>query len=206
MLDYNKAKQYKKYDAVAIVVLFVIFSAIAVAIVQLLQLQVNVQQVIVISLQKVISNSRAIIPCVIAFIGSVITAPDGYLKVIKELCDLDPYIAALNVNNEEQIKYQKCPEVIPFLLDRFVLISIISYSLLIFVGINMATAVGRYYNISVTDLSSKIQMVLLTIIFSAILNIIRIALAVTKMPKIVVKNYNEIKYRAEQQSEEILSR
>lgn len=200
MLGYNKIKQYKKYDVVAIVVLFAIFSAIAVAIAQLLQLQVNVQQVIVISLQKVIANSRAIIPCVIAFIGSVITAPDGYLEVIKKLCDLDPYIAALNVNNEEQIEYQKCPEIIPFLLDRFILISIISYSLLIFVGINMTTAVVKYYNIAMTDFNSKIKMILLTIIFSAILNIIRTVLAVTKMPKIVVKNYNEIKYKAKQQS------
>lgn len=203
MLDYNKTKQY---DVVAIVVLFAIFSAIAVAIAQLLQPQINVQQVIVISLQKVISNSRAIIPCIIAFIGSVITAPDGYLEVIKELCDLDPYIAALNVNNEEQIEYQKCPEIIPFLLDRFILISIISYSLLIFVGINIATAVGKYYNMAMTDLNSKIKMVLLIIIFSAILNIIRIALAVTKMPKIVVKNYNKIKYKTKQQSEEMLSK
>lgn len=206
MLDYNKAKQYKKYDMVAIVVLFAIFSAIAVAVAQLLQLQVDVQQVVVISLQKVISNSRAIIPCIIAFVGSVITAPDGYLEVVIELCDLDPYIAALNVNNEEQIEYQKCPEVIPFLLDRFILISIISYSLLIFVGINITTAVVKYYNISMTDLNSKIKMVLLTIIFSAILNIIKTALANIQIPKMMIKNYDEIKFQAKQQSEKILNR
>lgn len=204
-MNYEKIKQYKKYDIVAIIVLFAIFSAIAVAIAQLLQLNVNIEKAVTISLQKVIGSSRAIIPCVIAFIGSVITAPKGYLVVIKRLCELDPYVAALNVNNEEQLDYQKCPEIIPFLLDRKILVNIISYSLLLFVGIVIATALGTQYNIEVTTTSAKIFMILVTIAISAILNIARTLISVSLMPKIMVKNYNEIKYMAEQQSREILN-
>ena len=204
-MNYDKIKRYRKYDIVAIVVLLAILSAIATAIVQLFQLNVNVEKVVEISLQKVIGSSRAIIPCIIAFVGSVITAPKGYLMVIRKLCDLDPYIAALNANNEEQLEYQQCPEIVSFLLDRIVLISIISYSLLIFTGIVIATAFSRYLNITVIDLQSKFQMVFLTMLFSAILNIIKTKLAVTQMPKIMVKNYEEIKHRAKQQSKEILS-
>ena len=204
-MNYEKIKQYKKYDIVAIIILFAIFSAIAVAIAQLFQINMNIEKVVVISLQKVIGSARAIIPCIISFIGSVITAPKGYLNVIKKLCELDPYVAALNVNNEEQMEYQKCPEIIPFLLDRKKLMNIISYSLLLFVGIVVATTFETQYNIEVITLSSKIFMILLTIAITASLNIARTTLAVNIMPKIMVKNYDEIKYRAEQQSREILS-
>lgn len=204
-MNYEKIKQYKKYDIVAIIILLAIFSAIAVAITQLLQINLNVEKAVTISLQKVIGSARAIIPCVIAFIGSVITAPKGYLNVIKRLCELDPYVAALNVNNEEQLEYQKCPEIIPFLLDRKVLVNIISYSLLLFVGIVIATALGTQYNIDVTTTSSKIFMILVTIAIAAVLNIARTLISVSVMPKIMVKDYNEIKYMAEQQSREILN-
>lgn len=204
-MNYEKIKQYKKYDIVAIIILLAIFSAIAVAITQLLQINLNVEKAVTISLQKVIGSARAIIPCVIAFIGSVITAPKGYLNVIKRLCELDPYVAALNVNNEEQLEYQKCPEIIPFLLDRKVLVNIISYSLLLFVGIVIATAFGTQFNIEVTTTSSKFFMILVTIAISALLNIARTLISVSLIPKIMVKNYNEIKYMAEQQSKEILN-
>lgn len=204
-MNYEKIKQYKKYDIVAIIILLAIFSAIAVAITQLLQINLNVEKAVTISLQKVIGSARAIIPCVIAFIGSVITAPKGYLNVIKRLCELDPYIAALNVNNEEQLKYQKCPEIIPFLLDRKVLVNIISYSLLLFVGIVIATAFGTQFNIEVTTTSSKFFMILVTIAISAVLNIARTLISVSVIPKIMVKDYNEIKYMAEQQSRGILN-
>ncbi len=204
-MNYEKIKQYKKYDIVAIIILLAILSAIAVAIAQLLQINLNVEKAVTISLQKVIGSARAIIPCSIAFIGSVITAPKGYLNVIKRLCELDPYVAALNVNNEEQLEYQKCPEIIPFLLDRKILVNIISYSLLLFVGIVIATALGTQYNIEVTTTSSKIFMILVTITISAILNIAKTLISVSLIPKIMVKNYNEIKYMAEQQSREILN-
>lgn len=204
-MNYEKIKQYKKYDIIAIIVLFAIFSAIAVALAQLFQINMNIEKAVTISLQKVIGSARAIIPCSIAFIGSVITAPKGYLNVIKKLCELDPYVAALNVNNEEQMEYQKCPEIIPFLLDRKILVNIISYSLLLFVGIVIATAFVTQYNIEVTTTNSKIFMILLTIAITATLNIARTLISVSLMPKIMVKNYNEIKYMAEQQSKEILN-
>ena len=103
------------------------------------------------------------------------------------------------------MEYQKCPEIIPFLLDRKILVNIISYSLLLFVGIVIATAFGTQYNIEVTTTNSKIFMILLTIAITATLNIARTLISVSLMPKIMVKNYNEIKYMAEQQSKEILN-
>lgn len=118
---------------------------------------------------------------------------------------MDPYVAALNVNNEEQLEYQKCPEIIPFLLDRKVLVNIISYSLLLFVGIVIATALSTQFNIEVTTTSSKIFMILVTIAISAVLNIARTLISVSLIPKIMVKDYNEIKYMAEQQSRGILN-
>lgn len=199
MVIYDKIKQYKKYDIVAAIILFAILSAIVVAFAQLLQIKVNVEQVAVISLQKIITNSRAIIPCVIAFIGSVITTPKGYLAVIRQLSDLDKYIAALNVKNDEQLEYQKCPEIIPFLLDRHALMNTISYSLLLFVGIAIVTAFGKYFSITVTDFNSRIQMVFLTIFTTAILNTVRLVLATTQLPRVMVKNYREIKYTVKQQ-------
>ena len=115
MVDSHKNKIYR-YSLY--VVLFSIIAAIVISFLRFMQFDFSISRVIKISLQKLISNAKTILPCIAAFGVSVITSTKGHLRVVEDLVYLDPRIAALNVNNEEQLEYQKCPEIILFLLNN----------------------------------------------------------------------------------------
>lgn len=200
MVDSNKNKIYR-YSLY--VVLFSIITAIVISFLRFMQFDFSMSRVIKISLQKLISNAKTILPCIAAFGVSVITSTKGHLRVVEDLVYLDPRIAALNVNNEEQLEYQKCPEIILFLLNNRRLSNTISYSFLLFAGTYLTSAYVKYFNVTVDNLQMKIKLILFTITFSAILNIFKSILAVIVLPIILVKDYDKIKTRAKNQSEEL---
>lgn len=193
-------KQTKIYDYSLYAILFAIIVAIAISFLKFMQFDALISRVIKLSLQKLIDNSKIVLPFIIAFGLSVMTSTRGHLSVVEHLDYLDSHTAALNVNNEEQLEYQKCPEIITFMLDRIRLINAISYSFLIFAGTRLTACFMKFFNLAADDLQTKLKLIFLTIAFSAILNLLRLLLASKVMPKIVIKDYNKIIKRASKQS------
>lgn len=193
-------KQTKIYDYSLYVVLFAIIVAIAISFLKFMQFDTSISRVIKLSLQKLIDNSKIVLPFIIAFGLSVMTSTRGHLSIIEHLDHLDSHTAALNVNNEEQLEYQKCPEIITFMLDRIRLTNAISYSFLVFAGTRLTACFIKFFNLAADNLQTKLKLIFLTIAFSAILNLLRLLLASKVMPKIVIKDYNKIIKRASKQN------
>lgn len=82
-----KDKKFKLYNFGLYVILFVILSAIVVALLRLFQVGVSVSYIIKISLPKIITGIKLLIAPIIAFLGAMITDPEGcasYYKRIEE--------------------------------------------------------------------------------------------------------------------------
>lgn len=123
-----KDKKFTLYNVGLYVILFVILSAIVVALLRLFQVGVSVSYIIKISLPKIITGIKLLIAPIIALLGAMITDPEGCLKYYRRIDEYNRDLLATITSTEEDVKL-KNTELFEYISSKECIFSIISLSL-----------------------------------------------------------------------------
>lgn len=123
-----KDKKFILYNFGLYVILFVIISAIVVALLRLFQVGVSVSYVIKISLPKIITGIKLLIVPIIAFLGAMITDPEGCAKYYKRIKEYNNDLLATVTSTEEDVKLRNT-ELLDYITTKEGIFAVISLSL-----------------------------------------------------------------------------
>lgn len=123
-----KDKKFTLYNFGLYVILFVIISAIVVALLRLFQVGVSVSYVIKISLPKIITGIKLLIAPVIALLGAIITDPEGCAKYYKRIKEYNNDLLATVTSTEEDVKLRNT-ELLDYITTKEGIFAVISMSL-----------------------------------------------------------------------------
>lgn len=123
-----KDKKTTLYNFGLYVILFVILSAIVVALLRLFQVGVSVSYIIKISLPKIITGIKLLIAPIIAFLGAMITDPEGCAKYYKRIKEYNNDLLATVTSTEEDVKLRNT-ELLEYITAKEGIFAIISLSL-----------------------------------------------------------------------------
>lgn len=123
-----KDKKFTLYNFGLYVILFVIISAIVVALLRLFQVGVSVSYVIKISLPKIITGIKLLIAPVIALLGAIITDPEGCAKYYKRIKEYNNDLLATVTSTEEDVKLRNT-ELLDYITTKEGIFAVISLSL-----------------------------------------------------------------------------
>lgn len=123
-----KDKKFTLYNFGLYVILFVIISAIVVALLRLFQVGVSVSYIIKISLPKIIIGIKLLIAPIIAFLGAMITDPEGCAKYYKRIEEYNNNLLATVTSTEEDVKLRNT-ELLDYITTKECIFALISLSL-----------------------------------------------------------------------------
>ena len=147
-----KDKKYTLYNFGLYAILFVVLSAILVALLRLFQVGVSVSYIIKISLPKIITGIKLMIAPLLAFLGAMITDPQGYSVYCDRLerynKEIDEQLGALTEELPGGTKY-KNTELLEYMEHKDVLFYFISYSLTLLSSIIILSTAFNVQNVSI---------------------------------------------------------
>ena len=123
-----KDKKFTLYNFGLYVILFVIISAIVVALLRLFQVGVSVSYIVKISLPKIVTGIKLLIAPVIAFLGAIITDPEGCAKYYKRIKEYNNDLLATVTSTEEDVKLRNT-ELLDYITIKEGIFAVISLSL-----------------------------------------------------------------------------
>lgn len=169
-----KDKKYTIYDFSLYAILFVILSAILVALLRLFNVGVSVFYVIKISLPKIITGIKLMIAPTLALFGAMVTDPAGCRKYYRRLNRHNETLDGIKVKDDlPQSMQYKDTELFQYITHKNIIFSIISYSLTFLSTVIILSAIinGKVVNIGV-DSGIK-ELMVNTILASIVLFIIK---------------------------------
>lgn len=169
-----KDEKYTIYDFSLYAILFVILSAILVALLRLFNVGVSVSYVIKISLPKIITGIKLMIAPTLALFGAMATDPAGCRKYYRRLNRHNETLDGIIVKDDlPQSMQYKDTELFQYITHKNIMFSIISYSLTLLSTVIILSAIinGKVVNIGVG--SGTKELMINTIFTSIVLFIIK---------------------------------
>lgn len=123
-----KDKKFTLYNFGLYVILFVIISAIVVALLRLFQVGVSVSYIVKISLPKIITGIKLLIAPIIAFLGAMITDPEGCANYYKRIEEYNNDLLTTVTSKEEDVKLRNT-ELLDYITTKEGIFAVISLSL-----------------------------------------------------------------------------
>lgn len=123
-----KDKKFTLYNFGLYVILLVIISAIVVALLRLFQVGVSVSYIVKISLPKIITGIKLLIAPIIAFLGAMITDPEGCAKYYSRIEMYNNNLLATVTSTEDDVKLRNT-ELLEYITTKEGIFAIISLSL-----------------------------------------------------------------------------
>lgn len=175
-------KKTTLYNFGLYIILIVILSAVAIALLRLFQIGVSVSYVIKISLPKIITGIKLLIAPTLAFLGAMITDPDGCkkyydrLKEFNEMLDKTISKTADNSATEKakRIKYKNI-EFYQYAKLKNNIFSIMSFSLTLLSSIIVLSNIVNSENIKITYGSIIIPIIVVFILTAVLFMLKKVA-------------------------------
>lgn len=156
-----KDKKFTLYNFGLYVILFVIISAIVVALLRLFQVGVSVSYVIKISLPKIIIGIKLLIAPIIVFLGAMITDPEGCAKYYKRIEEYNNNLLATAAitPTEEDVKLRNT-ELLDYITTKECIFALISLSLTALSSIIVLANIVNIDGINITYDSILVPIIL----------------------------------------------
>lgn len=154
-------KKTTLYNFGLYVILIVILSAVAIALLRLFQIGVSVSYVIKISLPKIITGIKLLIAPTLAFLGAMITDPDGCEKYYYRM--YNESLKRSTTDYPEKAKVKNI-ELLEYITSKNHLFSIISFSLTLLSSIVALSNIVNNGNINITHDSIMVPITIVVVL------------------------------------------